>query len=158
MFAATVVNNLGFHLQSRRKKGPKGSTRNLPGGQHDPGERQEIAAAKSAPRAPQGRPTSASERPWRPPGAHLAPDSTPETSRKPFQSSSKRIPHPSANDFRQFFTLRKASAKRCLLPGRLFVWHATAKQADATGNSCCPGPRRDLSNSIVGLVRRRTEG
>ena len=149
-------------FQSRRKKRPKkapqGTSREAkmtPGsapreprsGPRSP--KTGPRAARSAPRAPKSRPKSASERPWRPPGAHLAPDSPPETSRRPFQSPSKRIPTLRG-------MLRKTSAKRCLLPGRLFGRQATAEEANATGNACCPGPRRDRSNSTVGLVRRRT--
>ena len=39
--------------------------------------------------------------------------------------------HSSGIDFRQFSTLRITSAKRSLLPGRLFGRQATAEQADA---------------------------
>ena len=88
-------------------------------------------AARSAPGAPKSRPKSASERPWRPTGAHLAPESPPEASRRTFFDLQRDDFPPSRGDFRTISILRKTSAKRSLLPGRLFGRQASAEQADA---------------------------
>ena len=86
----------------QRPPGAPGAT------QEDPGP------AKEAPRRPQetpgapqerpkSRPSSASERPWRPNGAHLAHKSPPKGSRKPFWTPHGAIFHPPGCNFRMVF-------------------------------------------------------
>ena len=94
---------VGVSARDPPKQAQQTSKKRPPGG---PGAAQEAPGpAKAVPRRPQetpgapqerpkSRPSSASERPWRPNGAHLAQKSPPKRSRKPFWTSHGAIFHP----------------------------------------------------------------
>ena len=81
-----------------------------------PGTPQE--APKTAPRAPrasqerpQGRPNTASERPWRPSWAQLAQKSRPEAFQRPFWIPRGLVLHPPGGRFSDSFLLSESIAK-----------------------------------------------
>ena len=103
---------VGVSARDPPKQAQQTSKKRPPGG---PGAAQEAPGpAKEAPRRPQetpgapqerpkSRPSSASERPWRPNGAHLAHKSPPKGSRKPFWNTPRCDFPPSGVHFRMVF-------------------------------------------------------
>ena len=99
-------------------------------------------SATSVPRAPPGRPNTASERPWRPSWAQLAQKSRPEAFQRPFWTPRGPVLHPPGGRFSDSFLSRKASPK-------LSSGQSLCKPTPSTASPPCV-------TSTCGLVRRRT--
>ena len=83
-----------------------GAARHARGGPQDGSK-----SATSVPRAPPGRPNTASERPWRPSWAQLAQKSRPEAFQRPFWTPRGPVLHPPGGRFSDSFLLSESIAK-----------------------------------------------